>query len=716
MAKDEPPSLAFVSDSIRFVSSHYATLEKWPIQVYASALIWSPESSVVRKRNLDRLPWLRSVAGLEATWGSRVRTFKINCWIQWAVSSDGKQLATSSMSIANYSRGTPTTQHICIWNIATGILQQDFSLKSNNVISQMCFSEDNKKIFWFSCCRRNYLHSWEITSGDVQSIPVEHPGFGKTVVLSPMSMQVASIVSGHGILIWDIATGKLRTHVLLRHSIYDQRLFFSLDGNRVVCDVSDREFRIWDTATGRLQKKLVKPPGFLHCSAHSPDGSQMAYHFEKGDTREYDILIWNTISGRTSLIEAVNRGARNEECLAFSPDGKKIAYGSKCHDFIYVWDLSTNRPHVIFSEKALSVVQALAFCSSDKIISFTAECQIDLWNMETLLEKRRESSLTDPKEVSFSHDGKSIVCCHWDNFMVVDTGTGVTQKTIPVPFNKGGIQTARFLPGDEKIVVGLLDGVFIWEAATSTFQWQRDGFVYGIAASPNGKYLAGIFDADTIQIWKIRTGALKMTLKSNQGNFSCLAFSPDSKKIASYTSITWGTGVYRNPFDLRIWDVSRSLRASKFLGDTISSHIPCHKPKKMKFQLQTPRKVLKFSSEGQHVLSSNGAFIVNDIHEKSEEKEATDDLLPYLYLSIYGWICYGRQAFIKLPQSTKSSCQDLGDERIVVGFENRGLLALDIDTTILSEKLGSAISTYRSTSTIASSYYMYNDEDWRFES
>jgi uncharacterized protein (DUF779 family) len=104
--------------------------------------------------------------------------------------------------------------------------------------------------------------------------------------------------------------------------------------------------------------------------------------------------------------------------------------------------------------------------------------------METLSAKRKESSLTDPKDVSFSHNGKTIVCYHWDNFMIVDAGTGVTQKTIPVLINKAGIQTARFLPGDEKIVVGLLDGVCIWEAATSTFQWQRDGFVYGIAASP----------------------------------------------------------------------------------------------------------------------------------------------------------------------------------------------------------------------------------------
>ncbi|CAG8007512.1 unnamed protein product [Penicillium salamii] len=672
--KDEQSSLLFLSDSYRFLSWHYITLDNWPAQVYICAVIWSPETSVVRKQNLDRLPWLRSVAGLEPTWGPRVRTFMLNNRVLEATfSSDGKRVA-----IIPYLPGLERSESICIWNIETGIMERELPFGSTEHIIQLGFSQDNQTLIWISQ-KANAVHSWEITSENAQSTRVKYPGFGKTVALSLASMQIASIVSGHGILIWDIETGKVRTQISVSHSSYDQRLFFSIDGKRLVCDFSDREIRIWDTTTGRLQKTLSKPPGFLHCSAHSSDGSQMAYH--AGRTNCYDTLIWDTVSGRTSLIKGEEFGIYSKQRLKFSPDGKKIAYGSISNWFIHVWDVSTDEPHEILSENALGDIQALAFSSGDQMISLTQHGQVDLWDVETSSAKQEESSLADLQDVAFSHDGNMILCCNPWNFMIVDAKTGVTQKTISAPVGRGEINTARFLPGSENIVLGLVGGVMIWEAAAGTFQWQSDDFVYQIAPSPNGKYLAGIINGRTIRIWNIRTGALKKTLKTQDSIPGCLAFSPDSKQIICHTA-----------HDLKIWDISRSLRASKFFGDTISSHIPCKRSKNINFPFEADPEFLKFSADGQHVLSNRGAFNVNAIHDETEPEEARDGLLPYLYLNKRGWICYGMQAFIRLPLAVKSSCQDLLGEKIAIGFRKRRMLALDIDTTVLSEMLDSAIS------------------------
>ncbi|CAG8939387.1 unnamed protein product [Penicillium salamii] len=708
--KDEQSSLAFLSDSYRFLSWHFSTLDNWPAQIYACAVIWSPESSVVRKQNLNRLPWLRSVAGLRPTWGSGPRTFVLNINnppSKWTFSSDGKRLAALCLNYEpDYLQSISYLKSISIsiWDVETGSMQREVSLESTNCIDQMGFSQDNQRLIWIFK-QTNAVQSWDITDEDVQSTPVEYPGFGETVALSSTSMQVASMVSGHGILIWDIATGKVRARISLSHSSYDQRLFFSIDGKRLVCDVSDREFHILDTTTGRFQKKLTKPPGFLHCSAHSPDGSQMTYQSQLDPTNPgwYDTLIWDTISGRTSLIESEYYGEEIEseyygeeieseyygedstQCLEFSPDGKKIAYESRNHGTIKVWDISTDKPHEILSEDAQSSVHLLAFLPGDQIISLTWGSRVHLWDMKTLSTKQKDPSPTNLQDVAFSQDGTRILCCDRENFMIVDARTGVIQKTIPAPVGRDKIRCARFLPGDENIVLGLDDGVVIWEAASGTFQRQSDQSVYGIALSPNGKYLA-VARRTKIRIWNIRTRALKKTLK---GGFfrPRLAFSPDCKQIAS-----------GNDRDLIIWDISRSLGASKFFGDTIGSHIPCKSPKKIRFQDPLYWEVLKFSVDGQQVLSNCGAFNVNAICEETKHKGVRNGLLPYLYLrrtySEDGWICYGRQAFIKLPWGMESSCQDTRDERIAIGFEKRGMLALDIDTTVLSEMLDSATSIY----------------------
>ncbi|CAG7980743.1 unnamed protein product [Penicillium salamii] len=674
--KDEQSSLAFLSDAYRFLSWHFSTLDNWPAQIYACAVIWSPESSVVREQNLDRLPWLRSVAGLQPTWGSRVRTFNLNNQgSKSTFSSDGKLLA-----VAPWKPDLKRIESICIWNIETGIMQREVPVETTSYIHQMGFSQDNQGLIWISK-QTNAVHLWEITSEDVQSTPVEYPGFGETVALSSTSMQVASIVSGHGILIWDIATGKVRTHISLSHSSYYQRLFFSIDGKRLVCDYSDREIRIWDTTTGRPQKNLSKPPGFLHCSAHSPDVSQMAYHprhdWDKPKPLCSDAVIWDTISGRTSVIEA----EPSSSAVVFSPDGRKVALRSRSNRNIMVWDVSTNKPHVIFSEDVQRFVEAWAFLPGDQIICLTSNGQLHQLNMNELSAKQKDPSPTNLRDVAFSQDGTRILCCDQEKFMIVDARTGVIQKTLPAPVGRGKINSARFLPGDENIVLGLDGGVMIWEAASGTSQWWQGGeYFREIALSPNGKYLA-VACRNKIQIWNIQTRALRKTLKANQTSRR-LVFSPDCKQIAF--------GDFSN---LIIWDISRSLGASKFFGDTIGSHIPCKSPKNISFQNAMYWQALKFSADGQQVLSNHGAFNLNAICEETKTKEVRNGLLPYLYLRIDdihsrdGWICYGGQAFIKLPWEMRSSCQDTRDERIVIGFKNRGMLALDIDTTVLSEML-----------------------------
>lgn len=151
-----------------------------------------------------------------------MRTFRLNNRVlELNVFPDGKRLATFS-NITDYNHG----QVIYIGNIATGIIQQQLSSEFAQEISQMGFSEDNQNIVWVS--ETNAVYSRDIIGEDVQSIPIEHLGLGKNATFSSMSMQVASIVSGYGILIWDITTGKIQTHASLSHSFNDRGVFFSL--------------------------------------------------------------------------------------------------------------------------------------------------------------------------------------------------------------------------------------------------------------------------------------------------------------------------------------------------------------------------------------------------------------------------------------------------------------------------------------------------------
>ncbi|CAI7644323.1 unnamed protein product [Penicillium bialowiezense] len=638
--KDEPTPLSFVRDSTRFLSEHLSNFEQWPLQVYVYAAIWTPESSLVRKLSLDRVPWLRSVGPLEPTWGPQRLIFptKVKNQVNAKVSPDGKLLATVCEQF-NPELGSA----IYIWDISAKIMQWKFSTDITQGIRDMCFSQDNQKVIWIS--ETDAVHSWRISTGDVHSVLIENPGFSKTVVLSSSGMQVASCVHGHGILIWDTSTGKIRVNIFINHPYHDQRPFFSLDDTQIMFDISERDICIWDTATGNLKRKLVKPPHFFRCLAHSSDGTQIAYH-----SSEEKVFFWDTFS---NIFKMLRYYRHSEIQLIISPDFAKVVFRD---DFgMKAWDVSTCDFDRYLQRRGNRIMKWAFSATGDSFVYLTYDGELFVRDV-----KARWGEMGDPPftteifefgtqrgihmEVAFSHDGKRVLFYkrRGDAFQIVDARTGVTERTIRLPEDeKGHITIARFLPGDENIVLGLNGHVVIWEAASGIFQSKLDGTVRTIAVSPDGKHLAAVFhDPTTIYIWNMWTGALVMEIKDRGPGFQHLAFSPDA--------------------------------------------------------------------DGQYLLAGQSSFMLGDTdtHAKSEGKSVTGDS-PQLYLTHHrggralgAWIFCGQQAVIKIPDSVpielKPYCVDAQNGRIAIGcIGRRGLLVLDIDVEILAETLDAATSRAR---------------------
>jgi WD40 repeat protein len=124
-------------DATRFLLRHYQTLAVWPLQIYSSAIIFSPQSSVVRRGNLDKIPiWFKNIPQMEDTWTSIIQTLAGHSGSVMAVafSPDGKRIASGS------DDGT-----IKLWDAATGEPQKTLAGHSAWVTA-VAFSPDGKRI------------------------------------------------------------------------------------------------------------------------------------------------------------------------------------------------------------------------------------------------------------------------------------------------------------------------------------------------------------------------------------------------------------------------------------------------------------------------------------------------------------------------------------------------------------------------------------------
>ena len=90
---------ALMHDARRFILSYRSIIELAPLQVYNSALIFSPAKSLIRNLFLNQFPtWIKSLPVVEEDWNHSLQTLEGHSDRVWTVvfSPDGRFLASSS--------------------------------------------------------------------------------------------------------------------------------------------------------------------------------------------------------------------------------------------------------------------------------------------------------------------------------------------------------------------------------------------------------------------------------------------------------------------------------------------------------------------------------------------------------------------------------------------------------------------------------------------
>jgi WD40 repeat protein len=263
------------------------------------------------------------------------------------------------------------------------------------------------------------------------------------------------------------------------------------------------------------------------------------------------------------------RGHTGEvEALAFSPDGKTAASGSR-DKTIRLWDLETGKEIRRF-EGHSAYVRAVAFSSDGKrLVSGSGDrnvarldpdadndCSVRVWEVETGKQLAELSGHSiEACSVAFSPDGMLVasggadrICLLWD----VTTGRAVAKTQEQT----GRIETICFSPDGQLIVTGADNGeIVVWDKELKRLRKVGDGTgkVSSLVFSPDGRTLASGHDDVLIEkrmhgfaeetrmtfrdcgvrVWEVGTWNLAHEFKWDSFGPGAIAFAPAGDRLAA---------------------------------------------------------------------------------------------------------------------------------------------------------------------------------------
>ena len=415
-----------------------------------------------------------------------------------------------------------------------------------SVISGLAFSPDGTRLISGSADKTARI--WDVNTGKTLHVLKGHTDYIYAVSFSPDGTKAVTGSLDHTLKLWNAKSGSL-IKTLKGHKDKVISAAFTPDGKYLLSGSCDKTIRLWDGRTGKFIKALASQGSNVSSLSVSPDGKSVLTGFS--GYASYISNVFSIPSG--NKITSFTKHKNSVFATAIFPDGTTAATGGGNDKEIYLWYLKTGRVKQKMVGKGKSI-WSVGFAKDGRSIAwgktYGSGNLFSHGSLEQAFQIRQDS-----REYDFAMGGKLngdtgyLRALESVGPWSIRTKNGKDHPTLQILKNnrikheitRGSTDGVRhhsltLTPDGQTVISGAGNGKLTsYNPETGKKIHNFVGHtsdVWGVAASPDSRFLVSGSDDQTVRLWEIDTGRLLLTIFQGTDN-EWVAWTPEGYYTAS---------------------------------------------------------------------------------------------------------------------------------------------------------------------------------------